>query len=158
MLDEIDRRLFALTREGLPLERNPYGALAHTLGISTEEVLSRLRRLCDRGVVRRVSAIVDQRRAGFMGNVMAAWAVAEDRADAAGAEIARQPEVTHCYLRKSAPGWPYNLYAMIHGPDGEACCRLVAKLTGRLGLSEPAVLPTVRELKRAPIPVPPETD
>jgi DNA-binding Lrp family transcriptional regulator len=158
MRDRLDRRLVALTREGLPLDRDPYGAVARALGVPRSEVLERLARMMAEKQVRRVSAVVDQRRAGFAGNVMAAWPVGDDRADEVGAEVSRRPEVTHCYLRLERPGWPYRLFAMIHGKDEAACRRLIADLTEQLDLSEPAILPTVRELKRSPLPAPPDSD
>lgn len=154
MLDEVDRRLLALSRGGLPLIPDPYRQLAQQLGLTVEEVLQRFRRLLDSGVVRRVAAIVDQRRVGLAGNVLVAWEVSADRADEVGGQLAQQSEVTHCYLRAPAPDWPYNLYAMLHGRDLGSCRQLVERLTGELGLSRPVLLPTVRELKRAPAPLP----
>jgi hypothetical protein len=47
---------------------------------------------------------------------------------------------------------------MIHGQDEATCRRLIADLTEHLGLTEPAILPTVRELKRSPLPAPPDSD
>jgi len=155
-LDEWDRRLIALSREGLPLAPDPYRHLAAALGLSTAEVLGRLRRLLARGVIRRVAAIVDQRRVGLAGNLLVAWAVSEERVDEVGERLAQRSEVTHCYLRAPAPGWPYNLYAMVHGPNLDQCRSLVDKLTRQLALSPPVLLPTVRELKRAPLPPPPD--
>jgi hypothetical protein len=35
----------------------------------------------------------------------------------------RQPGVTLCYRRERAPGWPYNLYCMVHGRDRAAVRR-----------------------------------
>jgi DNA-binding Lrp family transcriptional regulator len=104
-------------------------------------------------VIRRVAAILDQRRVGLAGNVLVAWAVAEGRADEVGEHLARRREVTHCYLRAPAADWPYNLYAMVHGPSEGGCRRFVEQVTGELKLEPPAFLPTVRELKRAPLPL-----
>lgn len=152
MLDEVDRRLLALSREGLPLVGHPYAQLGRELGLAAEEVVGRLRRLLASGVVRRVAAIVDQRRVGLTGNLLVAWAAPRERADEVGEHLARRSEVTHCYLRATAPDWPYNLYAMIHGPDEASCRRLVDEVTREFALPTPAVLPTARELKRAPLP------
>jgi DNA-binding Lrp family transcriptional regulator len=82
-----------------------------------------------------------------------AWAVPEARADGVGEHLARRPEVTHCYLRAPGAGWPFNLYAMVHGPSEESCRRFVERVTGEMKLEPPAILPTVRELKRAPLPL-----
>jgi len=152
MLDELDRRLVALTWEGLPLVAEPYTQLARGLGIRAGEVVERLRRLLASGVIRRCAAIVDQRQVGLAGNVLVAWAVPEARTDQVGEHLLQRPEVTHCYLRATAPSWPYNLYAMVHGPDEASCQRVIEEVTRELQLRPPVVLPTVRELKRAPLP------
>jgi DNA-binding Lrp family transcriptional regulator len=153
MLDEVDRKLVALTSSGFPVVRDPYGRLAEQLGLSAGEVVERLRRLRAGGVIRRVAAILDQRRVGLVGNMLVAWAVPEGRADEVGEHLARRREVTHCYLRAPAAGWPYNLYAMVHGPSEESCRQFVEQVTGELKLEPAALLPTVRELKRAPLPL-----
>jgi len=133
--------------------RDPYGHLAEKLGLTAGEVVERLRRLQAAGVIRRVAAILDQRRVGLAGNVLVAWAVPEGRADEVGAYLACRREVTHCYLRAPGADWPYDLYAMVHGPSEESCRRFVEQVTGELELEPPALLPTVRELKRAPLPL-----
>ena len=152
MLDDVDRRLIALSWEGLPLVEQPYAHLGRQLGVPTAEVLQRIRRLQTVGVIRRVAAIVNQRQAGVAGNVLVAWAVPEERADDVGRHLAQRDEVTHCYLRTAAPGWPYNLYAMVHGPDERSCRRFIRAVTRDLELQSPVMLPTVEELKRAPLP------
>jgi hypothetical protein len=49
---------------------------------------------------------------------MSVWDVADDRAEALGAQVGALGFVSHCYLRPRArPDWPYNLFAMLHGPD-----------------------------------------
>ncbi len=154
MLDDIDRRLLAVSREGLPLVLDPYGELAQQLGLSVGEVLERFRRLLEAGVVRRLAAIVDQRRVGISGNVLVAWEVPAGRVQEVGEALAGHPEVTHCYLRAPAADWPYNLYAMVHGPDLRSCRELVELVSGELALAPAVLLPTVRELKRAPVPLP----
>lgn len=150
-LDEVDRKLVALTSSGFSVVRDPYGQLAGELGLTAGEVIERLGRLRAGGVIRRVAAILNQRRVGLAGNVLVAWPVPERRADEVGEHLARQREVTHCYLRAPGEGWPYTLYAMVHGPSEESCRQFVEQMTGELKLEPPVLLPTVRELKRAPL-------
>ena len=151
-MDDVDRRLIALSWEGLPLVEEPYAHMSRELGVPTAEVVQRIRRLQERGVIRRVAAIINQRQVGVAGNVLVGWAVPEERVDDVGRHLAQRLEVTHCYLRAVAPGWPYNLYAMVHGPDENSCRRVIRDATRGLGLQPPVVLPTVQELKRAPLP------
>ena len=45
------------TQEGLPRVSRPYDAIANQLGISAEEVMARLQRMLDSGVIRRIGAV-----------------------------------------------------------------------------------------------------
>jgi DNA-binding Lrp family transcriptional regulator len=65
-------------------------------------------------------------KSGFQANAMTAWQVDEDRIEAVGKIMASFREVSHCYRRDPADGWPYNLYTMIHGKS-EADCRNTAR-------------------------------
>lgn len=150
--DEVRQRLIRLSWEGLPLVEDPYGGLARRLGLTAGEVVEEFRRLLAAGVVRRMAAVVDQRRVGLDGNVLVAWEVPGGRLDEVGEHLARYPQVSHCYLRAASAEWPYNIYAMVHGPDEAACRRFIEEVTAGLALPPPVVLPTVRELKRAPLP------
>ena len=53
-IDALDRRIIAATQAGLPLTSRPYHALARQLGLAPAEVLIRVRRMLDAGVIRRI--------------------------------------------------------------------------------------------------------
>lgn len=148
-LDEMDRRLIARLSAELPIGEQPFRALADELGTTEANVLERIRRLEHEGAIRRFGAILDHRRAGITANAMAAWVVADERADEIGAYVASLDEVSHCYLREAAPGWPYTLYAMIHAATEPACRRTAAAVAERFGLTEWTLLATKREFKKS---------
>ena len=56
-LDDTDQRLIVATQGGLPLVSHPYQAVARQLGLAEEDVLNRVLRLVDYGVIRRVAAV-----------------------------------------------------------------------------------------------------
>ena len=56
-LDALDRRLIVATQAGLPRVSRPYDAIGGELGIGGEEVIARLRRMLETGVIRRIGAI-----------------------------------------------------------------------------------------------------
>jgi DNA-binding Lrp family transcriptional regulator len=148
-LGEEDRRLIARLCGDLPLEERPFLALAEELGCTEQDVLERTRRLERDGVMRRFGAIVAHREAGVAANAMAAWVVPDERADEAGACAASFEAVSHCYLREPAPGWPYTLFAMIHGASERACREVAAAIAQRFGLSEWVLLTSRREFKKS---------
>ena len=117
-IDATDRRLIEATQGGLPLSSAPYADIAENLGLSEDEVISRLGRMQDAGVVRRIGIAPNHYALGMVANGMTVWDVEDGRASVLGREIGALAFVSHCYLRPRAlPVWPYNLFAMVHGSD-----------------------------------------
>ena len=115
-LDPIDRRIVKATQAGLPLTPAPYAAVAEALGLTEAEVIARLASMQERGIVRRIAVAPNHYALGMTANGMSVWDVADDRISELGALVGALPFVTHCYQRPRAlPGWPYNLFAMLHG-------------------------------------------
>lgn len=79
---------------------------------------------------------------------MVAWHVKEN-IEETGRTMAAFRNVTHCYLRRTEPGWPYNLYTMVHGKTEAACLALIEEMSNRTGLTDHQVLFSERELKRS---------
>ncbi len=115
-LTQFDRQLMAATQAGLPLLPRPYDAVAAQLGTTGERVRARLGELLAAGVVRRIAAVPNHYRLGYVANGMSVWDVADDQVDRLGQLIGSQPSVSHCYRRPRKAGvWRYNLFAMLHG-------------------------------------------
>lgn len=117
-LDASDRRLVGAIQDGLPLTARPYAAVARRTGLSETQVMDRIGRLLDDGVIKRMGVVVRHRELGYRANAMVVFDVPDHRVDAAGEQLARVSRVTLCYRRgRHLPQWPYNLYCMIHGQD-----------------------------------------
>lgn len=133
-LDPLDRQLVAATQSGLPLVPQPYEAIGAVLGVSSAEVRSRLAALLARGVIRRIGAVPNHLKLGYAANGMSVWDVDDAEVDTLGARIGALPGVTHCYRRaRHLPGWPYNLFVMLHGrarSDVERQARAIAAILG----------------------------
>jgi DNA-binding Lrp family transcriptional regulator len=115
-MDEIDRKLITATQNGIPLIPNPYAAVAEEVGIGTDEVMSRMQRMLESGVIRRIGIIPNHYKLGFKSNGMTVWDVPDESIDTLGEAVGRLPFVSHCYQRpRHLPEWPYNLFAMVHG-------------------------------------------
>jgi len=90
------------------------------LGVSGEAVRERLAQMLDEGLVRRIGAVPNHYKLGFVANGMSVWDVDDARVDELGAQIGRLPGVSHCYRRpRRLPVWRYNLFAMLHGTSRE---------------------------------------
>ncbi len=133
-IDALDQAIVTATQAGLPLEPEPYAAVAESVGCDTPAVLRSLYRMLNNGSVRRIGAVPNHYRLGLRGNGMSVWDIDDDDADAVGERIGRLDFVSHCYLRpRHRPLWPYNLFAMVHGHDRaevEAQVEVIRDLAG----------------------------
>lgn len=133
-LDEIDRRIVLATQSGLPLEPQPYLAVAQQVGVSAEEVMTRMRRMLETGMIRRIGAVPNHYALGYKANGMTVWDVPDEKVDELGELVGALDFVSHCYQRpRHMPEWPYNFFAMVHGHDRgevEEQVRLIADLLG----------------------------
>ncbi|MEN6609464.1 MAG: siroheme decarboxylase subunit beta [Methanoregulaceae archaeon] len=150
-MDPTDSSLLAALERGLPVTREPFAEIGRTLGIPESEVLDRLHRLKNEGVIRRFRARIDQRKVGILANALVAWRVPGHLSEEAGTSLSRFPGVTHCYERRPVPGrWDYTHYTVHHGCSREAVEAEVAKLAEVAGLNEYIVMFSTEELKRVP--------
>ncbi|MCP4388466.1 MAG: Lrp/AsnC family transcriptional regulator [Gammaproteobacteria bacterium] len=134
IIDELDRSIVQATQEGLPLQKAPYTEVASACGCDTDIVLRRMRRMLDRGVIRRIGAIPNHYRLGLHGNGMSVWNVNDDKLPELGARIGRLDFVSHCYERpRHLPRWPYNLFAMVHGHDRDEVIAKLNEIASLLG-------------------------
>ena len=134
MLSEFDRRLVAATQGGLPLVARPYEAVGAMLGVSGEVVRERLAAMQAEGLIRRIGAVPNHYRLGYGANGMSVWDVDDALVDTLGERVGALAGVSHCYRRpRHAPGWPYNLFAMLHGRTHEAVEQQAAAIATLLG-------------------------
>ncbi len=133
-LDPIDRRILKATEAGLPLAPRPYHAVADRLGLDAAEVMARLARLLDRGVVRRIAAVPNHYALGYRANGMTVWDVDDRSVDELGERVGALSFVSHCYQRPRAlPAWPYNLFAMVHAESRLEVVERAEEIAATLG-------------------------
>jgi len=134
VLTEIDRTLIIATQEGLPVSERPYQVIAEEVGISEDEVICRLEKMLEHGVIRRIAVIPNHYRIGFKANGMTVWNVKDEDIKRLGRQIGELPYVSHCYQRpRHEPYWSYNLFAMVHGTERAEVEERAEKLKAILG-------------------------
>ena len=151
LLDAVDRQIIVATQSGLPRVARPYHAIAAQLGVTAEEVMRRMRRMLETGIIRRIGAVPNHYALGYQANGMSVWDVPDERVRELGKKIGALDFVSHCYHRpRHPPAWPYNLFAMVHGRDRdevEAKICVIADLLGTAGRGH-TVLYSTRILKK----------
>lgn len=134
VLSGADRKLILATQQGLPLTNKPFHVLAAQLGMSPDEVISRLQRMLEAGVIRRIAAVPNHYKIGYRANGMTVWDIKDEHIDEAGKLIGELPYVSHCYRRpRFLPEWPYNLFAMVHGRERSEVEEQVESMVEMLG-------------------------
>jgi DNA-binding Lrp family transcriptional regulator len=132
--DEDDIALIRALQGPMAAVERPYDEAAAELGVSTEEMLDRLRGMIDRRILRRVAAILYHRRAGFSANGMGVWRVPEDEVLEVGARMASFRGISHCYQRPTYPDWPYSVFTMAHGRSKEECDAILDSIAEECGM------------------------
>jgi DNA-binding Lrp family transcriptional regulator len=132
----------------LPGQVEPFAPLAEAQGLDVDTLLDSGRRMLESGHMRRYSAVLFHRAAGSKANVLVAWAADSAQADADGPRAAQVAGISHCYLRPTGPGWPYNLYTMIHGRSQQDCRLAIETILATTSLTDHVELWTAAEYKK----------
>ncbi|HVY96906.1 MAG TPA: Lrp/AsnC family transcriptional regulator [Solirubrobacterales bacterium] len=132
--DEDDIALIRALQGPMAAVERPYDEAAAELGISTEDLLERLRGMVDRKILRRVAAILYHRRAGFSANGMGVWKVPEEEILTTGAKMASFRGISHCYQRPTYEDWPYSVFTMAHGRSKQECDAILDSIAEECGM------------------------
>jgi DNA-binding Lrp family transcriptional regulator len=97
-LDSVDRAIVNSLQNGIPICERPFAAAAATLGLPEDELIGRLRRLLEDGVLTRFGPLFNAERLGG-GLTLAAMEVPPEEFDRVAAIVNARPEVAHNYAR-----------------------------------------------------------
>jgi siroheme decarboxylase len=129
--DDFDQAVIRATQGDLPVVPEPYVPAAAELGITVDALIEHLAGMADRGLLRRVAAILFHRRAGFSANGMGVWEVADDKVLDVGPRMAAFRGISHCYQRPTYADWPYSIFTMAHGRSKEECDAILDAIAGQ---------------------------
>jgi DNA-binding Lrp family transcriptional regulator len=146
--DELDIAVIRALQGDMPVIEEPYAPAAAALGMSDERFLDHLARMQERGLLRRVAAILFHRRAGFSANGMGVWKVPEQEIFEVGCQMAAVRGISHCYQRPTYPDWPYSVFTMAHGRSKQECDAVLDAIAEKTGIDERATLYSSTEFKK----------
>jgi DNA-binding Lrp family transcriptional regulator len=147
--DELDKAVVRATQGDLPVVSEPYAAAAAEVGMPVDQLIAHLEGMQERGLLRRVAAILFHRRAGFSANGMGVWKVPEDQVLEAGRRMAAFRGISHCYERPTYADWPYQLFTMAHGRSKEECDAILDAVRDEVGcIEDRATLYSSTEFKK----------
>ena len=84
-MDAKDNELIRVVQEDCPISKRPYLAVANKLGWTENDVISRLNKLIESGVIRKFGAKLAPRKMGYV-STLAAASISDDGVESA-AEI-----------------------------------------------------------------------
>jgi siroheme decarboxylase len=146
--DELDIAVIRALQGDMPVVAEPYAPAAAELGMSQERLLDHLAGMQERGLLRRVAAILYHRRAGFSANGMGVWKVPEEQIFDIGCRMASVRGISHCYQRPTYEDWPYSVFTMAHGRSKEECDAVLDAIAEQTGIHERATLYSSTEFKK----------
>ncbi|HEX7610918.1 MAG TPA: AsnC family transcriptional regulator [Solirubrobacteraceae bacterium] len=146
--DEFDIAVIRALQGDMPVVEEPYAAAAAELGMTQERLLDHLAGMQERGLLRRVAAILYHRRAGFSANGMGVWEVPEEQIFDIGCRMAAFRGVSHCYQRPTYEDWPYSVFTMAHGRSKQECDAVLDAIAEQTGISNRATLYSSTEFKK----------
>jgi len=146
--DELDIAVIRALQGDMPVVEEPYAPAAAELGMTQERLLEHLAGMQERGILRRVAAILYHRRAGFSANGMGVWKVPDDQIYEIGCRMAAVRGISHCYQRPTYEDWPYSVFTMAHGRSKEECDAVLDAIARMTGIEERATLYSSTEFKK----------
>jgi DNA-binding Lrp family transcriptional regulator len=146
--DDFDIAVIRALQGDMPVIEEPYAPAAARLGLAQERLLDHLAGMQERGLLRRVAAILYHRRAGFSANGMGVWKVPDEQIFEIGCRMAAVRGVSHCYQRPTYADWPYSVFTMAHGRSKEECDAVLDAIAEMTGIEERATLYSSTEFKK----------
>ncbi|WP_054848227.1 AsnC family transcriptional regulator [Methanoculleus chikugoensis] len=154
-LDTLDRQLLEALQDDFPplAPPRPWREIGDRVGLPETEVLRRVRRLADEGIVLAISPVLESARIGLPASTLIGMRVPPDRVDECASVVNREPGVSHNYLRDH----DYNLWFTLAAGNDAALRRTVGGACGpggRLLARSPGPAFGAAIQDRCPVPLP----
>ena len=147
-LSDFDIAFVREMQEDVQIISEPFKRMCEKLGVDIDGLFAHAEDMVGRKLMRRFSAVLHHRRAGFGANAMGVWNVPEERSEEVGNLMAEARSVTHCYERPRFPDWKYSHFTMLHATTREGCEELAKEISDNTGITDYQLLYSTREYKK----------
>lgn len=141
-MDDTDKAILRAIQSHLPIDQRPYLKLGQELGLSEDEVLTRLAALKERGIIRRIGGNFNSSSLGFASTLCAAK-VPADKFEAFVKAVNACPGVTHNYRRDHG----YNVWFTFIAETMEEIEANLERLADETGVADICHMPSLRMFK-----------
>jgi DNA-binding Lrp family transcriptional regulator len=141
-MDEVDRRIINRIQDLFPIEPRPFRSVAQELGLEEQDVIARIKRLNDKGIIRRIGGNFSPDRLGFFSTLCAAR-VAEAKIELFTRTVNAYSGVTHNYMRDNT----YNVWFTFIAPKWAVIEESLKKISQDTGVTDILNLPATHMFK-----------
>lgn len=141
-LDRNDRIILNEIQSHFPLRARPYREISQRLGLAEKEVILRVARMAQGGIIRRIGANFNSGKLGFTSTLCAAR-VPKEKLPAFVEAVNRYPGVTHNYEREGE----YNIWFTFIAESQETIQTSLAEIKHQTGIKELISLPAEKIFK-----------
>jgi DNA-binding Lrp family transcriptional regulator len=144
-LDELDHKILYVLQYSYPLVTNPWDFIAEEIGIDSQTLISKVKRLIDLGIIRKIGPFPDLKKIGFKASTLVGIKAPQEKIGLITEILNRLSSVSHGYLREHQ----YNLWFTVTAKDAQEIRRIVALVKTSAGLMDEEILnlPVVRMFK-----------
>jgi DNA-binding Lrp family transcriptional regulator len=145
---EEEKKFIRELQKDLEIVERPFLKSAQKLGITEEQLLEKVKKYEEIGVMRRFAAILRHREVGFTANGMIVWRVPDERIEEVGEKLGAFPQISHCYQRPVYPDWPYNVFSMVHCKSITDAEEMAKQIQKQVDVNDYKILFSSREFKK----------
>lgn len=135
-MDRLDEKILKRVERKFPISSYPYQDLARELGLTEDEVISRISRLKEEGIILRIGAFFDSEKLGLKSTLIA-MKVPPLRLPEVAKMVNHYPGVTHNYRREHE----FNLWFVLMGKNRKEIDEILRKIKDQSGINDILNLP-----------------
>ena len=131
-LDDTNKKILNSIQLNFPIDARPYRVIAEKLGLSEKELIKRIQKMKDEGLIRRIGGNFSPDRLGYHSTLCAAQ-VPQEKIEIFTQTVNQYPGVTHNYRRENE----FNIWFTFIADSVEkieANLREISKKTGVEGI------------------------
>ena len=135
-IDEMDLRILDALQNDLPLVPDPWGEIGASVGMSGDEVLKRVDRLSEYGIIRGIVPTLESGKRSHMASTLIALRAPEERINEIAAIVNEYPEVSHNFRREHE----YNLWFTIAAASPDRIEEIIQEILEKSAIPPDACL------------------
>lgn len=127
-IDDTDKRILNRIQSDFPVTTRPFADIADELGLSEDDVIKRVHRLKNNGIIRRIGGNFSPEKLGYV-STLCAGQVPPEKLDDFTRVVNSYPGVTHNYLRANT----YNVWFTFIAPSRKSIEASLAEISEKTG-------------------------